>query len=268
MQAATAISSQTFYPEYTKTESHDSLTEFFIACILNTGVCLYQLSKERLKHLNYTQILKLSFKVTHPLIPTFALISSVVLIGNLFLSVLNKKNEILEKLNRSFSRFVIVNTLSLSYFTLLFHELGHASLASLFFKNSRVKIIVFPFLNGETRYAISYGLTRIGSFFGKDRALLLITAGGFFASMTTCFIFTHTAKNLTNDYPFLAEILQNVALSQILAELTYAISSIIKEGMDIQNDYTYLVAAGIHPVIPISLMAAQMAYSIYSAQST
>ena len=156
----------------------------------------------------------------------------------------------------------------MSYLTFYVHELGHATLAASFFKTPRVAIKIIPFSGGETSYAISYGLTKIGSFFGKDRALLLIAAAGFLASTTVCLLLTQISKSIRQSNPFSSKLLQHIALSQILTELIHAISSLIEKESDYQNDFTYLMHAGsIHPLIPISLMVATCFYSIYSVQS-
>jgi len=245
----------------------DPLLKIFIACILNSAVTIYQISKKNIKHLKCSQLITLSFTVTSPLIPTLTLILSVALIGTITLKLLNKKSPLWEKTSDHLSNFSIINTVALSSATFFIHELGHATLATCFFKTPRVTIKIFPFLGGETTYAISYGFTKIGSFFGRERALLMITSGGFLASTATSLLATQISKLLRESNPLSSKILKYFAVSQILNELIHAISSLIESEADYQNDFTYLRHAGcIHPLIPISLMAATCLYSIYSVQ--
>lgn len=242
----------------------DPIIEMFIACALNTSVCAYQISKEKIKHLKTSQFLTLAFKLTHPTIPAFNLILGIGLLSSIALRILKIRNETFDKIFSELSRFSTINTLALANLTFMIHELGHAFLAKAFFVNPRIKIEIFPFLGGQTTYAVSYGLNNIGNFFGKERAILLITAGGFISSMTTCLLLTMLEKQSKNHKSFVIKCLHTLSLNLILSELIYGIASFIENEPNLQNDFTYLKTAGsIHPLLPVSLMVAASFYSIY-----
>jgi hypothetical protein len=267
LQSDTPLNYTSFLPIFNEKYFSPSI-ELFIAGALNTGICLYQLSKEKIKNLNYTQIFKLTFKVTHPLIPTLAIFSVAFMVAGIALKLFNIDIEPFKNASCSFARFAIINAISLFGFSLLVHELGHAALAILFFKNSRVKVTITHFLKGETIYAVSNGMTRIGKFIGIDKAVSVITAGGFFASSTMCLSLNFISKKLENNkYCNSAETIKKLAQVQIISEIFYASFSLFSKNPDLTNDYTYLeIAEGIHPLISISLMVSVLAYTIYSGK--
>lgn len=213
-------------------------------------------------------MIKLAFQVTHPTIPILSLLLGIGIISAIALRILKKRNEIFDKFFSELSRFSIINTFALAHLTFMIHELGHATLAKVFFINPRTKIEIFPFLGGRTTYAVSYGLTTIGNFFGKERAIILITAGGFLSSMTTWALITCLKKQHKEHKSFIIKCLSTIPLGQVLSELSYAIVALIENESDYQNDFSYLKQAGsIHPLLPVSMMVAALFYSIYSAQS-
>jgi len=81
----------------------------------------------------------------------------------------------------------LTTAIQLSYPYFFVHENGHFLLAKLLFKESKAfptKIKIDPFNRGNTTYAVSLGLTKIGETFGKERSIQLITMGGMIASTT------------------------------------------------------------------------------------
>ena len=231
--------------------TNTTLCKLFAASVLNTAVTCYYLSRERISHTTNNQLLKMIFQVTNPLIPTMTLLLSALSITILACKALNKESKPFLITCNKIASFSLVNTFALSYFSIYIHELGHALAALTCFNTPRIKIIISPFFSGKTIYAVSYGMTKIGSFFGKERALLMITASGFVTSATFCLLTTYASKTV-KEWEVL---LQNIALSQILSELIHAVSFLVFDDMDGCHDLSYLYYFGnIHPLIPISFL--------------
>ena len=262
----TAINTSYFH-EYLAKEptTQNTLCRLFAAFILNSAVTCYYLSKERVSHLVNYQTLNLMFQVTNPLISTMTLILSALSITVLTLKVFKKESKTILTICNKIASFSFINTFALSYFSIYIHELGHALAAITCFNTPRIKIIISPFLSGKTIYAVSYGMTRMGSFFGKERALLMIAASGFAASGTFCLLMTYVSKTV-KEWEVL---LQNIALSQILSELIHAVSILVFDDMDGCHDLTYLHYFGnIHPLIPISLLTIICIHTLYHKTNT
>lgn len=263
---ATAITAHDFQGYLAQEPTtQNTLCKLFAASLLNTAITCYYLSKERIIHLINYQTLKIIFQVTNPLIPTMTLFLSALSITVLSLKVFNNESRTILISCNKIASFSLVNTFALSYFSIYIHELGHVLAAIACFNTPRVKIIISPFLSGKTIYAVSYGMTKIGSFFGRERALLMIAASGFANSGTFCLLTTYASKTV-KEWEVL---LQNIALSQILSELIHAISVLIFDDMEGCHDLTYLYYFGnIHPLIPISVLTLICLHTLYHKSNT
>lgn len=258
---ATAITGH-YFPEYVTQEptTQNTLCKLFAASMLNGAVTCYYLSKERISYITNYQVFKFVFQITNPLIPTMILLLSALSITVLVLKVFKKESKTYLTICNKIASFSFVNTFASSYFSIYIHELGHALAAITCFNTPRIKIIISPFLSGKTIYAVSYGMTRIGSFFGKERALLMIAASGFTASGSFCLLMTYVSKLMNGG----GEVLQNIALSQILSELIHAVSVLVFDDMQGCHDLTYLYYFGnIHPLIPISVLTLICLHALY-----
>ncbi len=251
-----------YFPEYIVKvpTTQNTLCKLFAASLLNTAVTCYYLSKERIVHLTKHQLFRMAFQVTNPLIPVVTLILTTLALTSLALRVFNKESKTFLITCNKIASFSLVNTFALSYFSIYIHELGHAISAIACFNTPGVKIIISPFLSGKTIYAVSYGMTKIGSIFGRERALLMISASGFAASGTFCLLMIYVSKTI-KEWEVL---LQNIALSQILSELIHASSVLILDDMEGCHDLTYLHFFGnIHPLIPVSFLTLICLHTLY-----
>jgi len=232
--------------------------EIFAALILNGAILAYHTVSLPKKKWNVLSVI-------HPSIPIFLISLTVALATQTVFAMLNKKNELISFLSEKIARIATVNALHLICSAFLIHEMGHAFFAKLLFKNSSPGITIFPFQGGHTTYAISYGLTRYGLKLGREKAILLIAAGGMMASALFGLALKSAAKRINKISSSLAEILQALAISQIFSEIIYALSSLLQKNVTLENDFTYLYLAGnIHPIIPTATLSA---YFIYLAQS-
>lgn len=230
-------------------------------CFLNSRICLIAAKA----FLNISIALSINFAVMSfvatPLSVTFmtGLIISTTIIAIIHSSYEICKGQKTHKTSyvNTISQASMINTLGLAGPNIAIHEGGHAFLASAMFKNAKPEISIFPFNGGSTSYIISNGLTKIGNFFGKYQALIVITAAGMMASTLFAMFEFAIANKLKESYPLISEFLTIHGIIQIFNEIIYALTAFVASKADLAHDFVCLwEMGGIHPLIPITFMIA------------
>ena len=234
--------------------------ELSLAIALNVGVMSYQLKTHQFVILSFSQVVKSAFLVAHPLIPIMTVILSVAFLGLLTLRVIQgpfhlKQLSGLEKVQK-LARFSLITTSFLGGETPLIHEMGHYVAANVLFKNADAALSIFSFKGGETSYAVSYGLTKIGEVFGKHKAILTVTAAGALASTVFGIIELSVASLIEEKLPKLSQALKFHAVAQTLSDFIYGLTAFFIHRPNLANDFVRLwLTGGIHPIIPMAFLA-------------
>lgn len=147
------------------------------------------------------------------------------------------------------ARFSIVHVAASAFTVAAIHESGHALAAWILFKDSGVHVIFKGLFQGAcTTYTVSYGLTRAGCFFGKERAIGIITAGGM--AMSTAW-----AAAMVRSCNYLAA-------SQMCHEVSYALQA-LGHDCSYEHDYSRLwMEYELHPLAAVAVMVS-VVFSTY-----
>ncbi len=169
---------------------------------------------------------------------------------------------------KNFSHLSLLNFIGLGAPNFLIHELGHFLAAFALFKNPKASLRIVPFTKGSTEYVVSNGLTRLGSLFGKDKAILLITAAGTTASLLFAmgeFAASHFCKD---SHPQLSKGLELHGVSQLLNEVVYGCWSLLhiwanpvggarpSKNLFADDFYALWARGGIHPLAILAVLIA------------
>ncbi len=141
----------------------------------------------------------------------------------------------------------------------LIHEMGHAFMVRLLFKNENPIIELFPEGGGVTTF---YGtaLSRVGQWLGEKRALMAVTAAGAaFATLeaTVLLAFAHKVKDT---HPELRLHLVYMAIARVINHVFYALSALSLTSLDPKSEghdfFMLWKGAGIHPIAAAVTMVA------------
>ena len=169
------------------------------------------------------------------------------------LSNLQKNSQIVSTITQA----SIVNVAGLSGPNIAIHESGHALAALTLFRDPSPEVKIFPFMGGATSYHISNGLTKFGKFFGKNHALMIVTAAGMAASTLFALFEFAIADRIKEAYPLISQFMTHHAIFQLFNEIVYALTAFISNKMELSHDFICLwQKGGIHPLIPIAFMIA------------
>jgi hypothetical protein len=161
-----------------------------------------------------------------------------------------------EKRAQDLANLSLVHLSNLAFPSFYIHEqFGHGIAARLLLKQPDVKIMIKSFESGKSSYAISYGLTKVGQYFGKRYSLLIIASAGLWASLAFATSELAMAHFLKEKYPTIAKCLTYYAISQLIFEVSYGLTSFVgSQFQTLDNDFVRLWRiANIHPIIPIAL---------------
>jgi len=136
----------------------------------------------------------------------------------------------------------------------LVHEVGHATAASLLFKNSHPRIQVFPFQGGVTKY-MPQELSTIGKHVGLKNAFLITAAAGAGFTVLSSIAMIASAHFLKKNHPETARYLHMCAAFAIFNECLYALSSFFMSSPG--HDFAALrMIGGINPLTCVATMIA------------
>ncbi len=155
----------------------------------------------------------------------------------------------------------------------LIHEMGHALMAKLFFKNACPKITIH-WTGGVTHYYTSPTmLTNWGKFLGYERACFMIRAAGPVFSMIEATILLMIAHQVKDKSPELRWHLIAMAIQRVVTHVFYALSALTLTSADWGHDFYFLWHMGsIHPLlaaitmIAIPLLVQQVLWKIEAYQ--
>lgn len=155
----------------------------------------------------------------------------------------------------------LLTAANLAYPYFFVHEGGHYACAKFFFleDNGRSHIPhdmhITPFSSGRTKYAISFGLTKIGQFMGKDRALKILMAGGMIASTLYSCGNIVLSRALTQR-PYLSRFFFLQACSQSIQEFIYQCGFFLSHTSTTHHDLSQLQSRfQINPLYPLIALA-------------
>jgi|GEM_PF-3033139 len=137
------------------------------------------------------------------------------------------------------------------------HEAGHATAAWVLLKGSHPKIFIRPFRGGMTTFQMDGRLTKVGKLFGLSGSLAIIAAAGMAASVITSMGQLAFYEKIRDSYPVIKDIVLGHALTQLVTEVFYGISTFALKVKSPGHDFQALwLCGGIHPLVPISLIIA------------
>jgi hypothetical protein len=147
------------------------------------------------------------------------------------------------------ARFSIVHVAASAFTVAAIHESGHALAAWMLFKDPGIRVIFKGFFQGAcTTYTVSYGLTRAGCFFGKEKAVGIVAAGGM--AMSTAW-----AATMVGSCKYLAA-------SQLCHEVSYALQA-LGHDCSYEHDYARLwMEYELHPLAAVAVMTS-VVFSTY-----
>lgn len=148
------------------------------------------------------------------------------------------------------SNLTLITAVHLSYPYFFIHEKGHFLLAKWLFQESIKfphRMVIDPFDGGITEYATSLGLTQLGHYFGKERSIQWVTAGGMLASLVfSCFAIVTAVFTKSN-------LLVLLAVSHTFIETLYQGSYFHHLHPQTNHDLAQLVQKfAIKPIYPLT----------------
>ena len=139
--------------------------------------------------------------------------------------------------------------------SLLVHEGGHALATKILVKNPRPHITINPGEGGVTSYRLG-ALTKIGEFFGRANAKLIIAGAGTALSITTATLGLATSFALRKTNPELSRYLNIMAIDSVAEHVFYALSALWTATTQKGHDFIQLMAGGVHPVVSVVAIVA------------
>lgn len=130
------------------------------------------------------------------------------------------------------------------------HESGHALAANLLIKNPKTKISVQPLNGGQTTWRLG-SLTKLGEFFGRTNAKLIVAAAGPALSVCTSIASICASIGLRKSQPELSRYLRIAAIVSIAQHAFYALSALWASPINNGHDFLRLWAGGVHPIVSV-----------------
>lgn len=231
-----------------------TLFQLGVASAANIGAIAYKLYNHNFIFLGIGQIATLISTIVHPLIPAFAALATGVLVAILAIRFFTGEWMGLD-IGESFAQASLVSVLGLAYPTIFIHEAGHYLASLALFKDAAPTLLVLPFQGGETSFVISRGLTCLGELLGKENCMLAVTAAGMAASTLFATIESVVTFLIHEQFPKIAECIDDHSLTQRLQEFIYGLSTFFANRSQLSHDFMRLWrTGGIHPLVPMALM--------------
>lgn len=127
---------------------------------------------------------------------------------------------------------------------------GQALAAKCLFSQSNPNITLKPFENSQTGYQMST-LTKIGQFFGKAKATLIVVAAGPALAVVSASAFLGASLALGKRHPEKSRYLKVVAIDTIFQNAFYALSALWETSSKKSHDFVQLMAGSIHPLFSV-----------------
>ncbi len=134
-----------------------------------------------------------------------------------------------------------------SHMHTLVHEIGHAVVSKIVFKNPRPQIILFPFTGGRTKFKTGE-LTYLGNQLGRRQSLAFTVCAGPGLSLLVSSLAMFVGRVVQNRFHTLALYLIAYGRSDLFAHAAYALSANLTSSSRPSHDFFLLSKVGIHPI--------------------
>ena len=105
----------------------------------------------------------------------------------------------------------------------LMNEGGRAAAAALLYKNAHPQIEIVPLQGGVTRYTVE-GLTKMGNFFGPEKAARIVAGAATATSLFVSSIQFIVAHKIRNSHPTISRYLQVTAIVSLANQALYVLT--------------------------------------------